>query len=226
LQKLRGAWVYPLWHLGRGLLTQEETPFSSFVRTRLREMKEPEAASGRPLAPPASLAGNKTLARFEKRPVSNPPPGWYADIDNPARRRWWDGGKWTEHLQPVEDGPLTSDRDTRTDDRRTETIRPLSGSDDGSGTSDRSATSGERDQKPTNPLATTGFTLGIAGLFLFEIPVLGLALTLGAAIFSALGFSDESGEMPKKYKVFAIVGLILGVVYFFMALIVMAGLRR
>ena len=25
-----------------------------------------------------------------------PPPGWYADPQNPARERWWSGASWTE----------------------------------------------------------------------------------------------------------------------------------
>jgi len=30
-----------------------------------------------------------------------PPPGWYPDPGNSALVRWWDGGRWTEHAQPV-----------------------------------------------------------------------------------------------------------------------------
>jgi hypothetical protein len=28
-----------------------------------------------------------------------PPPGWYADKQDPSIQRWWDGVKWTEHTQ-------------------------------------------------------------------------------------------------------------------------------
>ena len=27
------------------------------------------------------------------------PAGWYADPEQPARRRYWDGAQWTEHFQ-------------------------------------------------------------------------------------------------------------------------------
>lgn len=33
-------------------------------------------------------------------PPAGPPPGWYADPQNSAIQRWWDGGRWTEHTQP------------------------------------------------------------------------------------------------------------------------------
>lgn len=29
--------------------------------------------------------------------TSGPPAGWYDDPQGSARRRWWDGTKWTEH---------------------------------------------------------------------------------------------------------------------------------
>jgi Protein of unknown function (DUF2510) len=30
-----------------------------------------------------------------------PPAGWYADPSGSPAQRWWDGAKWTEHLQAV-----------------------------------------------------------------------------------------------------------------------------
>lgn len=31
---------------------------------------------------------------------AGPPAGWYADQQNPAMQRWWDGQQWTGHTQP------------------------------------------------------------------------------------------------------------------------------
>ncbi len=33
--------------------------------------------------------------------MSDTPPGWYADPAAPHMLRWWDGFRWTEHLEPV-----------------------------------------------------------------------------------------------------------------------------
>ncbi len=30
-----------------------------------------------------------------------PAAGWYGDPKDPMRRRWWDGGQWTDHLRPI-----------------------------------------------------------------------------------------------------------------------------
>ncbi|MDZ7579029.1 MAG: heavy metal-binding domain-containing protein [Candidatus Nanopelagicales bacterium] len=30
-----------------------------------------------------------------------PPAGWYGDPQNPANLRYWDGERWSEHVQPV-----------------------------------------------------------------------------------------------------------------------------
>lgn len=32
-------------------------------------------------------------------PPAGPPAGWYANPENPAQSRWWDGLRWTEHIQ-------------------------------------------------------------------------------------------------------------------------------
>ena len=69
---------------------------------------------------------------------------------------------------------------------------------------------------PANPVAVTGLALGIASCFLFSIPIFGLILSLAAIVLSAMGLPQAPGT-AKKYRVFAILGLILGVVYALMA---------
>ncbi|BDO41161.1 DUF4041 domain-containing protein [Cellulomonas sp. NTE-D12] len=34
------------------------------------------------------------------------PPNWYPDPQNPALVRWWDGQRWTEHVQPTAPVPM------------------------------------------------------------------------------------------------------------------------
>ncbi|NQD90084.1 DUF2510 domain-containing protein [Paenarthrobacter sp. CM16] len=67
-----------------------------------------------------------------------------------------------------------------------------------------------------NPVAATGFPLGIASFFLFSIPIFGLILSPVAIVVSAMGLPQGPGT-PRKFRVFAIIGLILGVVYTLMA---------
>jgi hypothetical protein len=35
-------------------------------------------------------------------PSAQPPAAWYADPQNPAQLRWWDGQRFTEHTQPAQ----------------------------------------------------------------------------------------------------------------------------
>ncbi len=77
----------------------------------------------------------------------------------------------------------------------------------------------------SNPAAVTGFSLGIAAFFLFSVPVLGLLLSIGAGVNSGIGLSKQQDGMAKRYRVFAIIGLILGIIYSLMALLAIAGAR-
>lgn len=33
--------------------------------------------------------------------MTNTPPGWYPDSENPGQQRYWDGSAWTEHRHPA-----------------------------------------------------------------------------------------------------------------------------
>lgn len=37
--------------------------------------------------------------------VAPPQPGWYADPENPAGERWWNGSAWSEHKRDTSDAP-------------------------------------------------------------------------------------------------------------------------
>lgn len=78
-------------------------------------------------------------------------------------------------------------------------------------------------QKPlrSNPLALTGFILGIVSFFMFFIPIVGSVISLAAGAFSAIGLSNQSGRSP-VYKVFGIVGLILGVIFTLLSVLILA----
>lgn len=51
------------------------------------------------------LLDNLTSGREEVMGDNSPPPGWYADYENPGARRWWDGTRWTAHLRWPEPPP-------------------------------------------------------------------------------------------------------------------------
>jgi hypothetical protein len=161
-------------------------------------------ASGYPGAPtsagedqthPSNLNGGQSLPESERPLINNPPAGWYRNNDNPSQERWWDGKNWTQHTQTMSGG-LSNRIDTPAGTRGT--------------------------VGPSNPAATTGFGLGIAALFLFDIPVIGLLLSLAAAVVSGIGLSKQSPAMAKKSRVLGIVGLILGIVYTLMALLALS----
>ena len=43
---------------------------------------------------------SEATSRYTPR-VSHPLPGWYPDAQNNALVRWWDGLRWTHHVQPA-----------------------------------------------------------------------------------------------------------------------------
>lgn len=51
------------------------------------------------------------LARDETPARAKPAPGWYAHPTMVGTRRYWDGGKWTDHVAPVET-PVKESRPT------------------------------------------------------------------------------------------------------------------
>jgi len=57
-----------------------------------------------PLTPygQAGLAGPAAaLPAGASGPPPGPPPGWYPDPGGAATQRWWDGSRWTEHVQAL-----------------------------------------------------------------------------------------------------------------------------
>lgn len=70
----------------------------------------------------------------------------------------------------------------------------------------------------TNPLALTGFVLGLVSIFLFFIPLFGTAVCLAAVVFSAVGLAKQKGRAP-RYKVFGIIGLVLGIIFSLLSLL-------
>ena len=74
----------------------------------------------------------------------------------------------------------------------------------------------------SNPLALTGFILGLVSLLMFFIPIVGTVIGLSAGSFSAIGLSNQWDRAP-MYKVFGIIGLILGVIFTLLSLLVLVA---
>lgn len=72
---------------------------------------------------------------------------------------------------------------------------------------------------PVNTAARSGFSIGLAAMFFFGWPFVGPLLCVSAIWVSAIGLRRHRPGAPKKDKVLAIIGLILGVVYSLMVLI-------
>ena len=131
--------------------------------------------------------------------MNNPPAGWYEDANDPSLLRWWDGNMWTYHTQANLPGKVHHPAKT------------------GAAPRGKAALS--------NPAAVTGFSLGIAAFFLFSVPIFGLLISIGAGVNSGIGLSKQQAGMAKKYRVFAIIGLILGIIYTLMAVLALGSAR-
>ncbi|MCC3270545.1 DUF2510 domain-containing protein [Arthrobacter gengyunqii] len=75
----------------------------------------------------------------------------------------------------------------------------------------------------TNPLALTGFILGLSGFFLFFIPIFGTAICAAAVVFSVVGLFKQRDRAP-RYKVFGIIGLVLGIIFTLLSLLLTLAL--
>src|SRR5690606_11947089 len=53
------------------------------------------AAYGSDQGVPRARAG---WVRWRMAPTPTPPAGWYVDLDDPGRLRWWDGRHWSDHV--------------------------------------------------------------------------------------------------------------------------------
>ena len=73
----------------------------------------------------------------------------------------------------------------------------------------------------TNPLALTGFILGWVSMVMFLFPFLGTALGVAAGAFSAVGLTKQRGRAP-IYKVFGIIGLVLGTIFTLLSILFLA----
>ena len=74
----------------------------------------------------------------------------------------------------------------------------------------------------SNPLALTGFILGLVAMFFFWIPFIGTLLALAAGAFSAIGLSNQGPDRAPVYKVFGIIGLIFGIIFTVLTILFLA----
>jgi hypothetical protein len=98
-----------------------------------------------------------------------PPAGWYPDPQG-AGLRWWDGGRWSDH---VEAGPVATASNPESDGRPAPTARPV----EGKSATGMDTSQSER-QGPLSPLKTLLGLLGFAAFLLGCIAVVAVVVTL------------------------------------------------
>lgn len=121
-----------------------------------------------------------------------PPAGWFPDPTDSQSLRWWNGVSWTEHTTLVPGSTRPPDNPWAV-----QPTTPVG--------------------KTRNPLASTGLGLGIASVFLFSFPYLGLLLAGTALGLSIVGLV-QSPTRGSGHGV-SIAGIVLGAIYLFMAII-------
>jgi hypothetical protein len=127
--------------------------------------------------------------------VSQPPPGWYRHHADPRYERWWDGQQWTEQTRMPPD----------------EVSRPIQ-------------VGRSIPKEGRNIVAATGFGLGLASIFTWQLAEFGLIVSLAAVIVSVVGLIKMKRVMPTKYWVYGIFGLLVGVLTGMMAILYMSGI--
>ena len=128
--------------------------------------------------------------------MSQPPPGWYRHHADPRYERWWDGQQWTDHTRMPPD----------------EVSRPI-----------HVGRSVPKDNR--NDFASTGFGLGIAAILLWGLPVVGLLLSLAVLLLSGIGLSRMKPTTATKYRLYGRIGLALGIISTFLAILYITGLH-
>lgn len=128
------------------------------------------------------------------------PAGWYPNPEKPAQIRWWDGSHWTEHVQNVPTPKMP-----QAVALPSQSAHPVSAN--------------QTQGSSGSAISGTGFGLGVAAAFLFGFPLLGPLICIAAIVVSTTALIRRRPGASRKDKVYAIIGLVLGVIYTLMALI-------
>ena len=138
--------------------------------------------------------------------MTTPQPGWYQDPVNPDLQKWWDGRNWTDHTQPL-------------------AVAAQGGTQGyGQGAAYAGGYPGYRVPARSNPAALVGFILGLVSVPMFWIPFLGTGIALAAGACAAVGLSNQKPDMGSNYKVFGVIGLILGIIFTLLSLLILAAI--